>query len=426
MEFAEVFADGGFDIVLANPPYVRQELIKHLKSVLQKVYPAVYAGTADLYCYFYARALQLLRSGGMLAFISSNKWFRANYGVNLRKHLAAICRIHSITDFGELPVFPAATFPMIFIAQKGTRSARPTIFTQVKSLEPPYPDVLALTRHEGIQLPPDAIKGASWTLTDAASADRLRQMEKVGVPLGKYIKDGIYRGVLTGFNTAFVIDAERRAQLIAEDSKSEEIIKPLAVGDDIRKWRIAKQNRWLIFTRRGINIETYPAIKAHLRQWKPELTPKKISKETKGRKPGSYKWYEIQDDITYYAAFEQHKIVFPEIAKEPRFAFDRDGTFVNNKGFIIPSDDLYLLGVLNSALAWGYAKSVCAVLGDENKGGRLMLQWVNFRRLPIPDASTADRTAIAKLVKRCLNADGIGCETWEKEIDERVAGLYGL
>lgn len=110
VEFAEVFADGGFDVVVASPPYVRQELIKYLKPTLQKVYPAVYTGTADLYCYFYARALELLHPSGMLTFISSNKWFRAKYGEKLRKHFAENCQIHSITDFGDLPVFQSATW----------------------------------------------------------------------------------------------------------------------------------------------------------------------------------------------------------------------------------------------------------------------------------------------------------------------------
>ncbi len=119
VEFGEAFEHGGFDIVLANPPYVRQELISALKPTLKTVYPAVYAGTADLYCYFYARALQLLKPGGMLAFISSNKWFRAAYGKNLRAHIANTCAVRSITDFGDLPVFESATaYPMIFIAQK--------------------------------------------------------------------------------------------------------------------------------------------------------------------------------------------------------------------------------------------------------------------------------------------------------------------
>ncbi len=105
IKFAEIFLGGGFDVVIANPPYVRQELIKDLKPLLKETYPALYTGTADLYCYFYARAVELLGTGGMLVFISSNKWFRANYGAKLREYIAGKCRIRSITDFGELPVF---------------------------------------------------------------------------------------------------------------------------------------------------------------------------------------------------------------------------------------------------------------------------------------------------------------------------------
>ncbi len=116
VEFAEVFADGGFDVVVANPPYVRQELIKAQKPLLKPIYPEVYTGTSDLYVYFYARALQMLRPRGMLAFISSNKWFRAGYGKKLRQHLAAQTRIHSITDFGDLPVFGAIASPTMVMA----------------------------------------------------------------------------------------------------------------------------------------------------------------------------------------------------------------------------------------------------------------------------------------------------------------------
>jgi type I restriction-modification system DNA methylase subunit len=162
IQFAEAFANkrGGFDMVLANPPYVRQELIKDIKPKLKECFPDIYCGTADLYCYFYARGFQLLRRGGMLVFISPNKWFRANYGKALRAHIADTCQVQSITDFGELPVFDtAATFPMIFVARK-ERGASSPIFTQVKSLGPPYPDVLALVKSVGQVLPQEATRGS--------------------------------------------------------------------------------------------------------------------------------------------------------------------------------------------------------------------------------------------------------------------------
>ncbi len=262
IEFAEVFDDGGFDVVLANPPYVRMELFKDIKPELRKIYSEVHAERADLYTYFYARAVQMLRPGGMLVFISPNKWFRANYGANLRRYLAKQTAVWSITDFGELPVFQTvATFPMIFVAQKhhaaddragdavrrphaaddraGEDERRPdhegrtpyrrtqgsplrdmpTIFTQVKSLGEPYPDVAALVAQQGQPLPPDAISGDTWTLTDAATAERLRRMEQAGVPLGEYVQGKIYYGVKTGFNNAFVIDSATRHALIAQDAK---------------------------------------------------------------------------------------------------------------------------------------------------------------------------------------------------------------
>ncbi|MDM9384138.1 TaqI-like C-terminal specificity domain-containing protein [Chlorogloeopsis sp. ULAP01] len=425
VEFAEVFADGGFDIQVANPPYVRQELIKHLKPTLQKVYPAVYTGTSDLYCFFYARALQLLKAGGMLAFISSNKWFRAKYGEKLRKHIGDTCYVSNVTDFGELPVFKsAAVLVMIFLAQKESKISNipPSIFTQVTSLEAPYPNVKEIINKNGNILQNEAFRGYNWKVIDVKSANLLYKMELASVPLSEYINSKIYWGVKTGFNKAFIIDTKKRAELIAQDPKSTEIIKPLAIGDDVRKWKINNQNKWLIFTRRGIDIDAYPAIKAHLSQWQKELTPKINSQQSIGRKPGRYEWYEIQDDIAYYQEFEKPKIIYPEICKESRFAIDYDGLFINNKVFIIPIEDLYLLGVLNSSYVWEYLKSICSKL----LGKSLELRSIYMNKIPIPNASSTEREAISKLVQKCLDAKGINCETWEKEIDDRVAALYGL
>jgi hypothetical protein len=427
LEFAEVFTEGGFDVVLTNPPYVRQELITDLKPALKEVFPAVYTGTSDLYTYFYARGLELLRSGGMLAFISSNKWFRANYGARLRQHIAKTCAIRSITDFGDLPVFKSATsYPMIFVAQKDGKSETPALFTQVKSLEPPYPDVLAIIREHGERLPPQSIAGPAWTLADASSVARFKKMEAAGVPLGEYVKGRIYRGVLTGLNKAFVIDGAKRAELISLSPKSAEIIKPLAVGDDIRKWRIEKKDRWLIFTRRGVDINAYPAIKKHLAQWRTELEPKPDDwdgrKEWPGRKPGSYKWYEIQDEIAYYAEFDKPKIVWGNLGLEPAFSFSADPLYIMAPANIIPTSDHYLLGLLNSSTSKRFFDETSIQRG----GNYLEFKPVYVKQLPIPDAPAAERAGITALVQKCLDAKGIGCEKWEAEINERVAALYGL
>jgi type I restriction-modification system DNA methylase subunit len=435
VDFAEIMADGGFDIQVANPPYIRQEEIVDMKPTLKKVFPQTYNGTSDLYCYFYARSLQLLKPGGMLAFISSNKWFRSGYGNKLRQYIADNCDIHSITDFGELPVFKsAATFPMIFVSQSKDKNASnqyiSTKFTQVESLAFPYPDVKALIQACGSLLPHNAIDGSNWLLTDSNSADNIKQMDSRGISLKQYVNGEIYRGVVTGFNQAFIIDSKTRDKLISEDRASEDIIKPLLVGDDVRKWYMKDKNQYLIFTRRGINIDSYPAIKKYLSQWRLRLEPKPRSWEGlgkwEGRKTGSYKWYEIQDEVAYYAEFDQPRIIYPEIAKESRFTFNEDGIYPLKTVFSIPTDDRYLLGVLNSQSVWNYLKQICSVLGDAEQGGRLTLQSIYLSKVPIPQPSEIERKAISKLVQKCLDAKGVGCEAWEKEIDVRVAKLYGL
>ena len=235
-----------------------------------------------------------------------------------------------------------------------------------------------------------------------------------------------------GLNRAFWIDSATRAALIAQDAKSAEIIKPLAVGDDVRRWRITEKDRWLIFTRRGIKIDNYPAVKAYLEQWREALEPRprdwSVLEEWKGRKSGSYKWYELQDNVTYHAFFEQPKIVFPDIAKESRFAFDTVGKYVDMTAFVIPVSNLYLLGVLNSSSVWNYLRQTAAVLGDADKAGRLRLKRIYMQNIPIPTASDGDRAAIVQLVQQCLDAKGQGPQVadWEGEINERVAALYGV
>jgi TaqI-like C-terminal specificity domain len=364
----------------------------------------------------------------VLSFISSNKFFRAAYGEKLRKHLADNCSIRSIIDFGELPVFEsAATFPMVFVAQLLKPSVKHlTKFAQIKSLDAPYPDMAALVRQRGQLLPTDAIESEKWTLVNASSANLLRKMERTGIPLGEYVKNQIYYGIKTGFNTAFVIDSAKRAELIAQDPKSKEIIKRLAVGDDVRRWHIDLQDRWLIFSRKGIDIKKYPAIEKHLAKFKKELMPGGDG----GRKPGSYEWYEIQDNVAYWKEFEKPKIIYPQIMMESRFTFDTDGIFTNQKCFIIVVQDLFLLALLNSAPVWEFLKQISVSFGDPENGGRLEPRKDDIMRIPIPAASAAEQEALSGLVDGILAAkrtgDAATVKELESEIDTHVFRLYAL
>jgi hypothetical protein len=414
IQFAEAFANkrGGFDMVLANPPYVRQELIKDIKPALKAAFPDTYCGTADLFCYFYVRAVQLLRQGGMLVFISSNKWFRASYGKKLRKLIADTCEVRSITDFGDLPVFQSAVaYPSIFVGQKSAKPSFP-LFTLVTTLDSPYPHVLALIQRDGHALPEQAIAGSDWMLNDANTADLVHRMEKVGTPLAEYADIQIYRGLLTGLNDAFIIDSALRKELIRNDARSEEIIKPLAMGRDVGKWHVDTGKRWLIVTPIGIEIQKYRAVFDHLKQWKKELE----ERWDKGNH-----WWELRA-CDYYDVFSKPTILYQEIATHQGFAFDDTGVFINNKVFMIPTDDLFLLGVLNSQICWQYLNGISSKL----QRGALALQTPYVKKIPVPPVSDVERRAIEKLVRRCLDSHGDGCEVSEQEIDERVGALYRL
>jgi len=423
VEFAEVFLnDGGFDITLANPPYVRQELIAPIKPQLEKAFPQVYMGTADVYCYFYARSLELLRKGGMLSFISSNKWFRANYGTKLRGYVAATCDVRTIIDFGELPVFEtAATFPMIFVARKDQNSHPATIFTQVKSLAEPYPDISALINKRGFVLPEDALKGTKWRIADAKASNLIAIMEKAGKTLEEYAGGQIFYGVKPGCNDAFIVSQEKRDELVRLDPKCKSVLKPVVHGDEVRRWRIDHEDQWIIYAPWDFDIRQYPSIEEHLSQYKKQLKTRPECAQ------GRYNWWCLARYAPNYVhLFDKPKIIYPDIAKESRFTFEAKPLYLTNTVYFISTDDLYLLGVLNSDAVWNYAKEHLTVLGDASKGGRLRFFRQFVQEIPIPKPSPPDRVAIEELASMCLKRRGQKCEQNESELNARVARLFGL
>lgn len=425
-EFPEVLNEEGdfvgFDAIIGNPPYIRQEEFSALKPYLQGQY-ATYAGTADLLVYFIELGLKLLRPDGFFNFIISNKFMRANFGKALRQWLQQY-RLLEILDFGDLPVFEeATTYPCILQIQKQPPQEF-FLAANIPALE--QGDFSAYVQGLHFQSEQKSLTPEGWTLANTRVQNLLEKLKKTGVPLGEYVQGKIYYGIKTGLNEAFVIDGATRERLIAEDGRSAEVIKPFLAGRDVKRYIAPKTDKFLIFTRRGIDIDQYPAILNHLEGFKKRLMPQPrdyIGKDWPGRKAGTYKWYEIQDAVDYYGEFEQGKILYQEIATYQAFTYDTSSVYCNNKIFFIPGASLGLLGLLNSKLVWFYLDKVASKL----QGGAFAMQSPYVLSIPVV-REVVENAQIEIIVQEILDRkiEGRVTESLEREIDKLIFSFYNI
>lgn len=415
--------ESGFDVVIGNPPYVRQEQITHLKAQFHESYRS-FDGRADLFVYFYEAAVGLLKDGGVLTYISSNKWMRAKYGRALREFLAEKCVPRVLIDFGELPVFSAATFPMIFLGAKGVRST--CTFVQVPSLDDPYPNVHQVVSKFGVVLKTEQLHDDIWNFAGGTEAQILEQIARAPRRLPS---SQIMAGIKTGLNEAFWLDAATKKALLSEDKSVSKFIKPLLVGDDIRGYRCKPVSRWIIYTPIGTDQKALGPLKVHLAKWKSRLENRALNQA----------WYELQQaQQRYCEQFEHPKIVYPDIAMESRFTLDAEGAYLDMTAFAIPSADKALLGILNSQVVWFYLKRTAAVLGDADNRGRLRLKRQYIERLPLPEVGKPSSTLLSSMVdvllllNRHLAANPAAQTTrdplivayWERVLNGLVYELY--
>jgi adenine-specific DNA-methyltransferase len=448
-EFPEVLDEEGnftgFDVVIGNPPYIRQEAIKEQKQAIAALFGSFFCGTADIYTYFYKTGLEVLKPGGLLSFIAPNKFMRAGYGKNTRELLTTQAKPLMVLDFGDLPIFDeATTYPSIVMVEKNPPSQPPPAGGRSKKVSLPKrgrvgegENFLAatftyseqLTRFDeslatiGFTMPVSALKSEGWNLERPEVLALMAKLRKAGKPLSEYVENQIFYGIKTGLNEAFVIDEKTKARLIAEDPKSAEIIKPWLRGRDIWKWKAQWAGLYVLFTRRGTDIEQFPGIKRHLEQFKADLEPKTSESDKQGRKPGTYKWFEIQDNIAYFKEFEKEKILWPGITSEIVFGLGDKGQFGNDNNQLIISSDRCLIAILNSRLIRFVLQQIC----DKVRGGFYRMKMIYVEQLPIPTASAAQKAPIIERVEQILaNPDSPAIPALEAEIDRLVYALYGL
>lgn len=247
---------------------------------------------------------------------------------------------------------------------------------------------------QGVQIKQASFTNNSWLLIREEDKRLLSKLQQIGKPLGEYVQGRFYYGIKTPLNEAFVIERATRDKLIAEHPSSAEIIKPFVRGRDVKRWLCQSDDMWLIFTRRGIEIEKYPAILRHLKPLKARLTPGIPG----GRKPGSYEWYEIQDNIAYWQEFETSKIVYQDIARYFGMAWDDSGAYLGNTCYFIPTKEKWLLAVLLSSSMQFYVQKA---LGSD-EGGFIRLFSIHVEKFPIPPADAAQKASIERLVEYLL------------------------
>jgi len=382
---------GKFDLVIGNPPYVRQEMLKSemvqdsagkqrpLKDVLKDQYQC-FTGTADLYVYFFEKSVELLRVGGVLSFITSNKYFRAAYGEKLRAFLLYGTAPHAILDFGDTNIFTAVAYPCIIVTEK-VRDVEelpdPKKFEHQSSFDQLVPhsgrefpvmvwqpgpskiDFPEIFEDEHATLSQSDLKSSGWRLESPIGLRLMERLRRSGTSLGKYCQGKFYYGIKTGYNEAYVVERETRDALIKEHQSSEEVLKPFLRGRDVKRWKCDFEEYYLIRIESSENVhhpwsglplaaaeavfkKTYPAIHRFFESG--ENRSKLINRSDQGK----YFW-ELRS-CAYWDEFSKPKIVYPNICARNEFAWDTGGYHTNQKAFIISGGDLYLLGILNSSV----------------------------------------------------------------------------
>ncbi|HLP03763.1 MAG TPA: N-6 DNA methylase [Opitutaceae bacterium] len=451
--FPEIMRAGGFDAVIGNPPYVRQESIKEQKAYFETHF-ASFDGTADLFIYFIEQGLKLLRPGGRYSIIVSSSLLRAAYAEPLRRHVLGTAAVEQIVDFGGLAVFADAkdTYVCIPVLSK-TAQPEKVQACRIRSLE--FENLGAVTSREAYAIPASRLTTEAFSVKSDAEAAVFDKIVRSGTPLGQIVGKKFFRGILSGLTEAFEVSDEQKAAITKASPQCASLIKPFVGGQNVRRYYLEDEGRNLIvvpsgWTRAQMKSATagdkeawawfakaHPALAKHLAPF--EVAARK--RQDKGEF-----WWELRS-CDYYADLDAPKIIFPDIAKSPRFFPDSAGTYLSNTAYCLGSGDRYLVAMLNSRLSWFAISNIAIPFGMRAGEFRYRLFYQYMEKVPIrqidpkskPDRERHDRLVALVDTMLALHAKLAAAQSPDVEenlrrqiaatdraIDALVYALYGL
>ncbi|MCH8528072.1 MAG: Eco57I restriction-modification methylase domain-containing protein [Kiritimatiellae bacterium] len=439
-EFPEVLDNEGafigFDAVIGNPPYVQiQSLPADIKEGLKNSGYQSFGKTADLYCLFFERALRILKPDGVLTFITSNKFYRAAYGKALRKLLTDELTLRQLIDFGDAPVFEAIAYASILLGEKVSPSKDHKFPACTWLPEDEFENLDESLDRIGFPLLQSRLTPDAWRLENPETFNLLEKIQRLGTPLGEVVEGRFYYGIKTGFNDAFVVDAETRDQLIAEDPKSAELLKPYLRGRDVKKWTPIHADLYLIRIESSEN-KTHPWSKlqpeeaeACFRQTYPVIAKRMLDGEyreklIKRSDQGKYFW-ELRS-CQYWNDFSNPRIIYPDIYEHQSFAYAEDEIYSVNTTYFIARGEKWLCAYLNS----GLTEFVYSKLSNQIRGGYMRAFTEVMEKVPVPPMNDAQTAELSDLAAKCAAAKKDGDEKaladHEARIDTIVYKLFQL
>jgi methylase of polypeptide subunit release factors len=429
-EFPEVLNDEGdfvgFDVVIGNPPYIQLQAMKEVSEQLKRFEYHTYEKTGDIYSLFFEKGNQILKPNGFLAYITSNKWMRAGYGKTTRNYFLEHTQPELLIDLGS-GIFEEATVDssiLIFSKKSYTKAFKALDISKEKQIQN-----FDAFQNKFLSISPK--KDESWTIASEIEQSIKAKIERTGKPLKDWDVQ-IYRGILTGYNEAFIIDGKKKDELVAQDPKSAEIIKPILRGRDIKRYKAEFADLWLIatFPALKLNIDDYPAVRDYLKSFGKRLhqTGEEFidvnGQKAKTRKKTGNKWFETQDQIAYYEEFEKEKIVWGNLCTERQYSLAQPSILINAPSPFINSGSKYLLSVLNSKISDFYILK----LGVKRDGGFFEYKPMFVEQFPVPELSQSEQQPFIDLVEQILAKKEKGEDTTdlENQIDQLVYQLYEL